>query len=176
MIIRETPDAVLLDVMMPVVSGLDILRAVREDRRLAHIPVIVLTAADNEETRMEALKRGATDFLTKPLHAAELVVRVRNAVLVKAHHDHLKDYARELEDEVRQRTAELAASRLELIHCLARAAEYRDNETGRHVVRVGRFAEMVARQMGLDEESVELIAHAAPLHDMGKLGIPDISC
>ena len=107
------------------------------------------------------------------MNAAELVVRVRNALLVKAHHDHLKNYARDLEHQVRQRTAELAASRLELIHCLARAAEYRDNETGRHVIRVGRYAEIIARQLGLDDETVELIEHAAPLHDMGKVGIPD---
>ena len=100
-------------------------------------------------------------------------MRVRNALLVKAHHDHLKGYARELELQVRQRTAELAASRLELIHCLARTAEFRDNETGRHVVRVGRYAEIIARRLGLSEEFVELIGHAAPLHDMGKVGIPD---
>ena len=74
---------------------------------------------------------------------------------------------------MRRRTAELAASLLELIHCLARAAEYRDNETGRHVVRVGRYAEIIARQLRLDEEAIELIGHAAPLHDMGKVGIPD---
>jgi putative two-component system response regulator len=150
-----------------------ILRRIREDERLAPIPTIVLTASCNEQTRMEALELGATDFLSKPVNAAELVVRVRNTLLVKAHHDHLKSYAQELEQKVRQRTAELATSRLELIHCLARAAEFRDNETGRHVVRVGRYAEVIARKLGLDEEFVELIAHAAPLHDMGKVGIPD---
>ena len=122
---------------------------------------------------MEALELGAADFLSKPVNSAELIVRVRNALLVKAHHDHLKNYARELEQQVRRRTAELAASRLELIHCLARTAEFRDNETGRHVVRVGRYAEIIARQLGMDEESIELIGHAAPLHDMGKVGIPD---
>ena len=100
-------------------------------------------------------------------------MRVRNALLVKAHHDHLKDYAQELEQKVRLRTAELAASRLELIHCLARTAEFRDNDTGRHVVRVGRYAEIIAREFGLDERNVELIGHAAPLHDMGKVGVPD---
>jgi putative two-component system response regulator len=173
MIAREMPDVILLDVMMPAVSGLEILRKSREDARLTHIPAIVLTAADNEQTRMEALDLGATDFLSKPVNAAELVVRVRNALFVKAHHDHLKNYSRELELQVRRRTAELAASRLELIHCLARAAEYRDTETGRHVVRVGRYAEIIARKLGLDEQTVELIGHAAPLHDMGKVGIPD---
>lgn len=173
MLSRETPDVLLLDIMMPFVSGLEILRRVRDDERLAHVPAIILTASDSDETRMEALELGATDFLTKPVNAAELVVRVRNALVVKAHHDHLKDYSRKLEEEVRRRTSELANSRLELIHCLARTAEFRDNETGRHVVRVGRYAEIIARQLGLDEAAVELIGHAAPLHDMGKVGVPD---
>ena len=150
MVVKEMPDVILLDVMMPEVSGLEILRRVREDKRLAHIPTLVCTASDNVQVKLEALELGATDFLTKPVNAAELVVRVRNALVVKAHHDHLKNYARELAEQVRHRTAELAASRLELIHCLARAAEYRDNETGRHVIRVGRYAEIIARRMGLD--------------------------
>ncbi|MCC6124921.1 MAG: response regulator [Pirellulales bacterium] len=173
MILNEMPDAILLDIMMPHVSGMEILRKVREDERLAHIPTIILTASDNEETKMEALELGAADFLGKPVNSAELIVRVRNALSAKAHHDRLKNYALEMEREVRRRTAELAASRLELLHCLARAAEFRDNETGRHVERVGRYAEIIARQLGMDEESVELIGHAAPLHDMGKIGIPD---
>ncbi len=174
MVGKEMPDVILLDVMMPEVSGLEILRRIREDQRLAHIPTLVCTAFDNVQVKIEALELGATDFLSKPVNAAELVVRVRNALVVKAHHDHLKNYARELAEQVQRRTAELAASRLELIHCLARAAEYRDNETGRHVIRVGRYAEIIARQMGLDEQFVELIEHAAPLHDMGKVGIPDL--
>jgi putative two-component system response regulator len=94
-------------------------------------------------------------------------------LLIKVQHDRLKHYARDLERQVQRRTAELATSRLELILCLARAAEFRDNETGHHVVRVGRYAELIARQLGLDERFVELISHAAPLHDMGKVGIPD---
>jgi putative two-component system response regulator len=85
----------------------------------------------------------------------------------------LREHAKDLEVQVRRRTAELAASRLELIHCLARAAEYRDNETGRHVVRVGRYAEIIAHKLGMGDSMAELIGHAAPLHDMGKLGIPD---
>ncbi|MEI8372291.1 MAG: HD domain-containing phosphohydrolase [Planctomycetota bacterium] len=173
MIAREMPDVILLDIMMPHISGLEILRKVREDERLAHIPTIVLTAADNEQTKMEALELGAADFLGKPMNSAELIVRVRNALLIKAHHDHLKNYTQDLEQQVRRRTAELAASRLELIHCLARTAEFRDNDTGRHVVRVGRYTEIIARQLGMDEPFIELIGHASPLHDMGKVGIPD---
>ncbi|MGO9112466.1 MAG: HD domain-containing phosphohydrolase [Thermoguttaceae bacterium] len=173
MVSVELPDVILIDVMMPFVNGLQILRQLREDEQLAHIPTIVLTAADTEQTKIEALELGAEDFLSKPVNAAELIVRVRNALLVKAHHDHLKNYAQELEQQVRRRTAEVAASRLELIHCLARTAEFRDNETGRHVVRVGRYAEIIARELGMDEQSIELLGHAAPLHDMGKVGIPD---
>lgn len=173
MISQEMPDVILLDIMMPEVSGLDILRMMRLDEDLKHIPVIVLTAADNEEIKITALELGATDFLNKPVNLPELVVRVRNVLTVKAHHDHLEDFARELASQVRQRTAELAMSRLELIHCLARTAEFRDNETGKHVARVGRYAEIIARQLNLDEDTVELIAHAAPLHDMGKVGVPD---
>jgi putative two-component system response regulator len=173
MIAKNLPDVILLDIMMPEVSGLDIIKQLHENPLLSYIPVIVLTAADNEEIRLEALELGATDFLSKPVNLAELVVRVRNALVVKAHHDHLKHYAEDLSREIRQRTAELAASRLELIHCLARTAEFRDNETGRHVIRVGRYAEVIARKLNLDERTIELIAHAAPLHDMGKVGIPD---
>ena len=107
------------------------------------------------------------------MNATELAARVRNCLLVGAHHDHLKHYTAELERQVRRRTAELAASRLDLIHCLARAAEYRDRETGHHVVRVGCYAGMIARKLGLTDSMIELIEHAAPLHDMGKIGIPD---
>ncbi|MGA2032248.1 MAG: HD domain-containing phosphohydrolase [Thermoguttaceae bacterium] len=174
MIAREMPDVILLDIMMPEISGLEILKQVRDDEKLSFIPIIVLTADDNESTKLQALTLGATDFLGKPVNSAELVVRVRNALLVKMHHDHLKNYAHELECAVQRRTAELAASRLELIHCLGRAAEYRDNETGRHVIRVGCYAGIIARQMGLAGDVVELIEHAAPLHDMGKIGIPDM--
>ena len=132
-----------------------------------------MTACDGDQIKLEALGLGATDFLSKPVNAAELVVRVRNVLFMKAHYDSLRFHAQELERQVQLRTAELAASRLELIHCLARTAEYRDNETGRHVIRVGLYARTIARKLGLDDRTVELIGHAAPLHDMGKIGIPD---
>ncbi|MEN6459422.1 MAG: HD domain-containing phosphohydrolase [Thermoguttaceae bacterium] len=173
MIAEEMPDVIILDIMMPKISGLGILRMVRSDEALAHIPAIVLTAADDEQIKIEALEMGSTDFLNKPVNLTELLVRVRNALLFKTYHDYLKNYARDLAEQVSRRTAELAASRLELIHCLARAAEYRDNETGRHVIRVGRYVGTIARQLGLDEPYVELLEQAAPLHDMGKIGIPD---
>ena len=172
-IVATPPDVLLLDVMMPDINGLELLRRIRADARLEYFPIIILTASDSQETRVQALELGATDFLNKPVNATELTARVRNCLLVKAHHDHLKHYTADLERQVRRRTAELAESRLDLIHCLARAAEHRDKETGHHVVRVGCYAGIIARKLGLSDETVELIEHAAPLHDMGKIGIPD---
>jgi putative two-component system response regulator len=173
MIVANDPDVILLDIVMPAVSGLDILANIRADPRLSHIPVIILTASDDRETRVQALNLGATDLLSKPVDIVELLPRVRNALLVKAHHNHLVHHAEELKRQVAQRTAELSRSRLEVIHCLGRAAEYRDNETGRHVMRVGRYVGIIARQLQLTPCQVELLELAAPLHDLGKLGVPD---
>ena len=171
-IATQRPDVVLCDVCMPV-SGMVILRKVLADPVLVHIPMIMMTASDDETLRAEALELGATDLLAKPLRKTDLLPRVRNALLVRSHIAHLQSYSHELERQVRRRTAELLGSRTELIHCLARLAEYRDNETGRHVIRVGRYSGLLARALGIDEETAELIEHAAPLHDIGKIGIPD---
>ena len=170
---EEKPDVILLDLLMPQLNGLEILRRLQDDGELSQIPVIVLTAAVNERNNLEALELGAVDFLTKPVNSAELVLRVRNALLVKAHQDHLKFFVQELDRQVRFQTKELIDSRQEMIHCLVRAAEYRDNETGKHVVRVGRYAGIVARHLEMPEEFVELLEYAAPLHDMGNVGVPD---
>lgn len=173
MIRAEKPDIVLLDVMMPQVSGLQILDAVRTDQALAHLPVLILTASTDQQTKSTALELGATDFLAKPIDASDLVPRVRNALMVKAHQDHLARYSERLEHEVSLRTAELEASRLRVVHCLARAAEYRDDDTGRHVIRVGRYAGILARELGFTEGHAAVIELAAQLHDVGKIGIPD---
>lgn len=173
LVCREAPDLLLLDLMMPDVNGLDILRDLRNTDFASDLPVLILTAVDDTPTKARALELGATDFLTKPVETIELVARVRNAVQIKRHQDSLKNQALELERLVRLRTAELASSRLEVIHCLGRAAEFRDNDTGMHVIRVGRYATIIAEELGLDCETVELIEHSAPLHDVGKIGIPD---
>jgi putative two-component system response regulator len=167
------PDLMLLDLVMPGISGIEILRSVANNEELARTPIIILTAVDDRRVKAEALNLGAADFLTKPVDASELTARVRNVLSVKRYHDHLRTYAEELENQVARRTSELEASRLEVIHCLARAAEYRDNETGQHVIRVARYVGIIARQMGLDDNLVRLLEQAAPLHDMGKIGIPD---
>ena len=173
MISREQPDVVLLDVMMPQVNGLDLLRLIRADRHLQHIPVLILTASTEAQIKLEALESGATDFLAKPVDPNELVPRIRNALIVKAHHDHLARYSEQLEEQVRARTVELEISRLQVVLCLARAAEYRDDTTGQHVIRVGRYVRILAREMGFSESQANLIGVASQLHDVGKIGLPD---
>jgi putative two-component system response regulator len=167
------PDLVLLDIHMPQLSGLEILKAIRANPRLAATPVLILTATATNETKLETLECGATDLLTKPVHQGELLARIRNVLGVKAYQDRLHRYSQGLEAAVRERTAELEASRLEVIHCLARAAEFRDDDTGQHIIRVGRYARLIGEQLGMPAEYLEILEPAAQLHDVGKIGISD---
>jgi putative two-component system response regulator len=170
---REQPDVVLLDIMMPFITGLDLLKVRQKTQYIQHIPFIILSANSENQIKREALKLGATDFLSKPVDPSDLVLRVQNALMVKRHHDHLTNYAVELERQVRERTRQIEKSREQIIHCLARAAEYRDNETGEHVIRVGKYSAVIAHQLGFGSEYCREIELAAQLHDVGKIGIPD---
>ncbi len=170
---NHKPDIVLLDINMPKVSGLEILEAMRGDAALKMIPTVVLTASTSSDIKLKALRYGASDFLAKPVDPSELILRVENVLAVKAYQDHLAEQSEQLEREVRMRTRELVRSRQEAIHCLARAAEYRDDDTGQHVLRVGRYAALISKELGFADAAVELIEHAAQLHDVGKIGIPD---
>lgn len=163
---RELPDLVLLDIMMPHVSGLDILRSVRTNHETMRLPVLILTGSESPELKTQALELGATDFLTKPIDVSDLHPRVRNILVMKSYEDDLKQ-------QVKRRTAELEQSQQELVHCLARAAEFRDNETGAHVIRVGKYAGLIASELGMEQGTVSTLTQAATLHDVGKIGIPD---
>ncbi|MEM1227461.1 MAG: HD domain-containing phosphohydrolase [Planctomycetota bacterium] len=167
------PDILLLDINMPSVDGIEILRALRNTPQFRHLPVLILTANTDENVKLMCLDLGATDFLLKPVDPMDLTPRVRNALQMKTYHDRLQHHATELEVKVEQRTRELEASRREVIYCLARAAEMRDNDTGNHVIRVGRFAGIIAKSMGLPGWFVRDIEMAAQLHDVGKIAIPD---
>ncbi len=167
------PDIVLLDIMMPHMSGIDLLKLRQQDNSIKHIPFIILSANSEKTIKREALKLGATDFLAKPVDAVDLVLRVQNSLVIKQHQDHLTEYAVELEKKVQQRTRQIDASREQIIHCLAKAAEFRDNETGAHVIRVGKYAAVIAKQLGFGPNYCRQIELAAQLHDVGKIGIPD---
>ncbi len=169
----EMPDVVLLDIMMPNVTGLDILRARQTMTAVQFTPFIILSASNDSDTKRAALEMGATEFLNKPVDPSDLTLRVQNALLVKAHQDHLANYADELHRQVQLRTSELERSREQIIHCLAKAAEFRDNDTGKHVVRVGKYAAIIANELGFDEAFCHRIELAAQLHDVGKIGVPD---
>lgn len=169
----EQPDVVLLDINMPHITGLELLEKRKREQKFELIPFIVLSANSETETKREALIRGATDFLSKPVDSSELVLRVQNALTIKRHYDHLNNYAQELAEQVRERTRMLERSCEQVIHCLARAAEFRDNETGEHVIRVGKYSAVIAEQLGFSAEYCHRIELAAQLHDVGKIGIPD---
>ena len=162
----ERPDLLLLDIMMPEVSGLEILHELRSFQEFTRLPVLVLTGTESRELKTEALELGATDSLSKPIDFDDLLPRVRNCLRMKSYEDDLKA-------QVLQRTAELEHAQREIIQCLARAAEFRDNETGAHVIRVGKFAGIIAKELGFDDNKVKLLSQAATLHDVGKIGIPD---
>ena len=171
---REQPDILLLDIHMPEISGLDILRVMGLDPVLQHIPVLILTAATDPKVRKKALDLGASDFLSKPIDPSELIPRVRNAILLKKHFDMVANDAARLEQQVEHRTRQLEATRQQLILSLARAAEHRDNDTGNHVIRVGRYASIIASALkGYPKSQLQMLEQAAQLHDVGKIGIPD---
>ncbi|MBL8817049.1 MAG: response regulator [Planctomyces sp.] len=167
------PDLILLDIQMPVITGLEILAAIRSDPRTAHTPVVILTGSSDPETKLIALRTGATDLLAKPVHGIELLARLSNVLKLKTYQDRLCRYSEELEEAVRRRTAELEASRLDVIHCLARAAEFRDDDTGQHIVRVGKYARLIGEELGITKDQLDILEPAAQLHDVGKIGISD---
>lgn len=170
---QEKPDLVLLDVVMPEISGIDILHVISLEQSLQHTPVIMMTETSDREIKQVCLELGVADFLSKPVDPTELLPRVRNILLNKHYRDQQASHAEWLEEQVRKRTAELAASREEVVHCLARAGEFRDDDTGHHVVRVGKYVAVIARELGFSPARIELLELAAQLHDIGKIGIPD---
>jgi putative two-component system response regulator len=136
-------------------------------------PVITLTASRDRETRLQIIELGVADFLSKPIDETELSTRLRNVIEAKRYREHLSQSAEQLERAVRQRTSQLEESRRDVVLCLARAAEYRDDNTGHHVIRVGRYSSILAAELGLPPVFVDMIEFAAQLHDVGKIGIPD---
>lgn len=166
-------DVVLTDLMMPGMDGIELVRAIKGSAELAVIPVVVITASLEKDSRMRALQEGAEDFLTRPIERFEVVARIKNLSRLKAYQNLLKRYNEELKKEVEAKTAELQQSHLETLLMLAKASEYRDEETGQHIQRMGEYAQLLALKMGLDKEFAANLLHAAPMHDVGKIGIPD---
>ena len=173
-------DLILLDVMMPGKNGFTVTKHLKSHEKTSIIPVILVTALSDKKDRFKGIEAGCDDFISKPVDPSELLARVRSLLKVKAYNDHMRNYEQELETEVARRTKELNAAlvmveetALETIQRLAAAAEYRDQYTGSHIMRMSRYAEAIARKMGLDSGFVKAMLCAASMHDIGKIGIPD---
>ena len=166
-------DAVVLDVKMPKLTGLELLQLIKAADLTRDIPVVMLTGLGDRDLKRQALQAGAADLLNKPIETEDLIARIESILRLKAYEDQLRRQNARLEQEVRERTAELARSRLDVVWRLGKVAEHRDNETGNHVIRVGCMARAVAEHLGMDRAFTETLFVASPLHDIGKVGIPD---
>jgi putative two-component system response regulator len=168
------PDLVLLDLHMRGKDGFEVLsELLSPERGGEHLPVIMITADDTADMKRHALALGAKDFVGKPFDSAEVLLRIKNLLETKFLHQSLQGQNFELEKKVAERTRELEESQLEVLERLAAAVEFRDDDTGEHTKRVGMVSAMLADALGLHAETVQLIGRGAPLHDIGKVGIPD---
>jgi putative two-component system response regulator len=167
------PDLILLDLKMPKLDGFGVMQALKEVETETYLPILVLTAQRDDATRLLALESGAKDFISKPFEMTEALTRVRNMLEVRLLHNEVRDNNLELEYRVRERTRELEESRMDIIHRLVRACEYRENSSNMHGLRVSHFCSILAEAMGLPHEQINLIHLASPLHDIGEMGIPD---
>ena len=171
--IGSSVDVVLTDLMMPGMDGIELVQAIKSLKEAPGIPVVIITASLEKESRIQALQLGADDFLTRPVDRHEVVARVRNLSRIKAYQDLLGRYNEELQREVQEKTGQLEDSYLETLVTLAKASEYRDEGTGMHIRRIGEYARFLSRQMGINREFSRTILQAASMHDVGKIGIPD---
>lgn len=159
--------------MMPGIDGVEFIRRLRDMARHATVPVVMVTTADERDVCLEALRAGATDFLTKPLEPVEFKVRLRNLLDLRRAQKVLEQRAAQLDAEVAAKTRELMEREREIIWRLSKATERRDNDTGEHISRMSRICGILARELGLSKETVDLVEIASQMHDVGKVGIPD---
>jgi len=178
--LEYSPDVILLDVAMPKMDGFEVLRELKKNEETRIIPIVMITAIYEIQMRVKALELGVDDFLAKPMDIMELRARVRSLLKVKAYNDHMRDYQKKLESAVFKRTEEVRdalehakTASFETVYILSRAAEYRDEDTGSHLLRVSHYSALLAEKLGRSSDEVEAIQYGAPMHDVGKIGIPD---
>lgn len=166
-------DLVLLDLNMPHMDGFDVMARLREIEQDSYTPVLVLTAQGDAASRIRALQSGAKDFLPKPIDRLEVLTRIRNLLEVRLSYNRVRDHNKLLDGLVAHRTQELWETRLQVIRRLGRAAEYKDNETGFHIIRMSQTSALLAQALGMSDAECGLLLNASPMHDIGKIGIPD---
>ena len=170
---RHVADLVLVDYMMPDMDGIEFVRRLRALPGYEHVPIVMVTVHDDRKVRYAALDAGITDFLTKPVDARECLARCRNLLTLRRQHLALEDRRRHLEHMVEDATREVREREKETLMRLARAGEFRDEEPGPHLIRMSRYSRLIAGALSLDAEEAETVELSAPLHDIGKIGIPD---
>ncbi len=169
----ERPDLIILDIMMPVMDGYEVGRILKADPETKNIPIIMVTALHDRESKLKGLSVSANDFLSKPIDQAELTIRVKNLLRIKAFDDFMLRHKQKLEEEVRERTQDLVNMSKEMILKLTAAAEFRDTDTGAHIARIGYYAGKMSAALDMPEDFIETITFTSALHDIGKIGIPD---
>lgn len=188
-----SPDLIFLDIMMPGMDGYEVCSRLKDDSLTRHIPIVMVTALADKGAKLQGLKAGANDFLSKPVDTTELMVRTKNLLRIKEFEDFLKQHNELLESEVEQRTAELVRALDELkranaellaskevvkkgyvdtIYRLTIVAEFKDEDTGSHIRRISYYSALLAKQLGWTKEEIEIMTYASPMHDIGKIGIP----
>lgn len=187
MSVEHMPDLILMDIMMPEMNGFEATEILKNDEITRNIPIVIVTGLDSRQDRIKGISKGANDFLTKPIDSEELFLRVNNLLKIKEYGDFLANYSQTLEEQVAERTkqlkdafAQLEAAHekvkfgyIETINRLTMAAEYKDEDTGEHLQRVSSFTRELASYLGMDQEFTETLFYATPMHDIGKVGIPD---
>jgi len=170
---KHEVDLIILDIDLPYLDGFEVMGRLCSDRKNAQIPIIVVTALNDTSTRNRILHDGARDYLTKPFNRSEVLSRIRNALEMHLLYKQVRRHNDRLEELVKERTDEIYTTRLKIIRRLSRAAEFRDNETGMHIQRMSAYSELLARGIGMNERECAIMLNASPLHDVGKIGIPD---
>ena len=160
------PDIILLDILMPGIDGYEVCRRIKADYTTKHIPIIFLSVKVGVQDELMGLDLGAVDYISKPISPPKVKARIRT-------HLALYDQNRELDRKVRAKTEELSETRLQVIQRLGRAAEYKDDDTGLHVIRMSHYSRILGLAAGMSESEAEMLLNAAPMHDIGKIGIPD---
>ena len=173
-------DLILMDLMMPIMDGFEATKIIKQTQTYSMIPLIIISALSDKEAIKKGLELGADEYLTKPFDITDFRLRVKNGIKMGVYQNMLKEHKTLLEEQVKEKTQELLQALIEvqnsekdIIAILSKTAEYRDNETSLHTLRVGDMAALLAQKLAWNEDEVELIRLAAPMHDIGKVGIPD---
>ncbi len=167
------PDIIILDLIMPQLDGFQIMQKLDEFRKENYLPILVLSEDKSSDIKVRALQSGATDFLYQPYESIEMLFRIRNMITMRILHGQVKNQNIILDAKVKERTQELRETQFDIIRRLAQAAEFRDRDTGLHIIRMSQYCAKLGKLIGMNPEQCELLLHASPLHDVGKIGIPD---